>query len=164
MPRCLCQPCSSSSDQSTLYMRSWCGCFREWMRAMWYQDRRLLPNPFLIFRFDLSTTSMKGLCGNAGCCHCLKVIGNAIGGPKNPSDKEPSAKKPTAKRPKRKKEQRSKSKKRKTKKQKRKKPKLHSRVIDCICSIYTIDICCVSFKTKQVHKKAIEGGFRATKN
>ena len=124
VPRCLCQSCSSSSDQWTLYMRSWCGCFREWKRAMWYQDRRHLPNPFLIFRFDLSTTSMKGLCGNAGCCHCLRVIGNAIGGPKNPSDKEPSAKKPTAKRPKRKKEQRPKSKKRKTKKQKRKKPKL----------------------------------------
>ena len=44
-----------------------------------------------------------------------------------------------------------------------KKPNLHSTVIDCICSIYTIDICCVTFKTKQVHKKAIEGGFRATK-
>ena len=124
VPRCLCQSCSSSSDQWTLYIRSWCGCFREWKRAMWYQERRLLPNPFIIFRFDLSTTSMKGLCGNAGCCHCLKVIGNAIGGPKNSSDKEPSAKKPTEKRPKRKKEQRPKSKKRKTKKQKRKKPKL----------------------------------------
>jgi len=78
----------------------------------------------LFNRFDLSTTSIKGLCGNAGCCHCLKVIDNAIGGPKNPNDKEPSAKKPSAKRPKRKKVQKPKSKKRKTKKQKRKKPKL----------------------------------------
>merc|ERR1712013_614079 len=75
----------------------------------------------LLFRLVSSST---GLCGNAGCCHCLKVIDNAIGGPKNPNDKEPSAKKPSAKRPKRKKVQKPKSKKRKTKKQKRKKPKL----------------------------------------
>merc|ERR1711962_308872 len=61
----------------------------------------------LFNRFDLSTTSMKGFCGNAGCCHCLKVIGNAIiGGPKNTNEKEPSAKKLYAKRPKKKKEQR----------------------------------------------------------
>merc|ERR1712119_121882 len=50
-------------------------------------------------RFDLGTTSLKGLCGAVGCCHCMKLLPNsteaAIGGELKPSSgpKNPTAKK-----------------------------------------------------------------------
>merc|ERR1719341_973803 len=61
-------------------------------------------------RFDLGATSLKGLCGTVGCCHCMKLLHNSteapiagkskpIIGSKKPTAKKPSAKKPGAKRP-----------------------------------------------------------------
>merc|ERR1719370_2203693 len=60
-------------------------------------------------RFDLSATSLKGLCGNVGCCHCMKLLPNstevatAVNKPsaKKPGVKKPKPKKPKAKKPKR---------------------------------------------------------------
>jgi len=88
-------------------------------------------------RFDLGTTSLKGLCGAVGCCHCMKLLPNsteaAIGGelkpssgPKKPTAKKPSSKKPGAKKPKKPKNPKSKkpkSKNPKSKNPKSKKPK-----------------------------------------
>merc|ERR1712055_681745 len=67
-------------------------------------------------RFDLSATSLKGLCGTVGCCHCMKLLPNsteAATAVNKPSAKKPGAKKPKPKRPK----------KPKSKKPKAKKPK-----------------------------------------
>jgi len=77
-------------------------------------------------RFDLAATSLKGLCGTVGCCHCMKLLPNSttaaisgkpkpIGGSKKPTAKRPGKRKPKPKKPK--------SKKPKPKKPKRKKPK-----------------------------------------
>merc|ERR1711934_562724 len=96
----------------------------------------------LFTRFDLAATSLKGLCGAVGCCHCMKLLPNSTeaattgeskpsSGPKKPTAKKPSAKKPAAKKPKKPKNPKSKkpkskkpkSKKPKSKKPKRKKPK-----------------------------------------
>merc|ERR1712192_227431 len=93
-------------------------------------------------RFDLGATSLKGLCGSVGCCHCMKLLHNSteppIAGESKPAAKKPSAKKPGAKRPtklkpkkpkpmkpkpKRSKSKKPKSKKQKSKKSKSKKPK-----------------------------------------
>merc|ERR1719234_473297 len=74
-------------------------------------------------RFDLGATSLKGLCGTVGCCHCMKLLHNSteptiagkskpiagkskpiagkskpIAGKVKPTAKKPSAKKPGAKR------------------------------------------------------------------
>merc|ERR1719500_1191227 len=59
-------------------------------------------------RFDLAATSLKGLCGAVGCCHCMKLLPNSTeattegeskpsSGSKKPTAKKPSAKKPGAK-------------------------------------------------------------------
>merc|ERR1711990_1323506 len=87
-------------------------------------------------RFDLAATSLKGLCGAVGCCHCMKLLPNsteaAVAGeskpsnvPKKPTAKKPSAKKPKPKKPKNPKAKNPKSKKPKSKNQKpkTKKPK-----------------------------------------
>merc|ERR1712212_816056 len=80
-------------------------------------------------RFDLSATSLKGLCGNVGCCHCMKLLPNsteAATAVNKPSAKKPGVKKPKPKKPKAKKPKRPKNpktKKPKTKKPKPKKPK-----------------------------------------
>merc|ERR1712212_84942 len=83
-------------------------------------------------RFDLSATSLKGLCGNVGCCHCMKLLPNsteAATAVNKPSAKKPGAKKPKPKRPKKPKSKKPKAKKPKrpknpkTKKPKPKKPK-----------------------------------------
>jgi len=85
-------------------------------------------------RFDLGTTSLKGLCGAVGCCHCMKLLPNSTesaiegeskpsSGSKKPTDKKPFAKKPGAKKPKKPKSKKPKSKKPKSKKPKKKKPK-----------------------------------------
>jgi len=85
-------------------------------------------------RFDLAATSLKGLCGAVGCCHCMKLLPNSTeaaiagkskpnSGPKNPTAKKPSAKKPKPRRPKKPKTKKPKPKKPKTKKPKPKKPK-----------------------------------------
>merc|ERR1719184_748640 len=80
-------------------------------------------------RFDLGATSLKGLCGTVGCCHCMKLLHNSteapIAGKSKPTTKKPSTKKPGAKRPtkpKPKKPKRPKSKKPKPKRSKSKKP------------------------------------------
>merc|ERR1711971_1527711 len=97
-------------------------------------------------RFDLGATSLKGLCGTVGCCHCMRLLHNSteppiiagkskpitgkskpIAGKSKPTAKKPSAKKPGAKRPtkpkpKKPKPKRSNSKKPKSKKPKSKKP------------------------------------------
>merc|ERR1719339_861374 len=87
-------------------------------------------------RFDLGATSLKGLCGTVGCCHCMKLLHNSteapiagkskpINGSKKPTAKKPSAKKPGAKKPKnpKSKKPKPKRKKPKSKKPKRRKPK-----------------------------------------
>merc|ERR1719237_1724949 len=85
-------------------------------------------------RFDLAATSLKGLCGAVGCCHCIKLLPNSTeaaaegeskpsSGPKKPTAKKPSAKKPGAKKPKNPKSKKPKSKKPKRRKPKSKKPK-----------------------------------------
>merc|ERR1712210_59229 len=86
-------------------------------------------------RFDLAATSLKGLCGAVGCCHCMKLLPNSTeatteageskpsSGSKKPTAKKPSAKKPGAKKPKNPKSKKPKSKKPKRKKPKSKKPK-----------------------------------------
>merc|ERR1711934_760508 len=96
-------------------------------------------------RFDLAATSLKGLCGAVGCCHCMKLLPNSTeatteageskpssGSKKKPTAKKPSAKKPGEKKPKKPKNPKSKKPKRpkkpkpkkpKSKKPKRKKPK-----------------------------------------
>merc|ERR1712210_153539 len=86
-------------------------------------------------RFDLGATSLKGLCGAVGCCHCMKLLPNSTeattaegeskpsSGSKKPTAKKPSAKKPGAKKPKKPKPKKPKSKKKKKKKPKSKKPK-----------------------------------------
>merc|ERR1712181_50610 len=82
-------------------------------------------------RFDLGATSLKGLCGTVGCCHCMKLLHNSteapIAGKLNPiaGKSKPMAKKPGAKRPrhKRSKPKKPKSKKHKSKEPKSKKPK-----------------------------------------
>jgi len=102
-------------------------------------------------RFDLGATSLKGLCGAVGCCHCMKLLPNTTeaaaeageskpsSGPKKPTASKPSSKKPGAKKPKKptakkpsakkpgakkpKKPKNPKSKKPKSKKPKPKKPK-----------------------------------------
>merc|ERR1712037_728242 len=88
-------------------------------------------------RFDLGATSLKGLCGAVGCCHCMKLLPNSTeaakeageskpsSGPKKPTAKKPSAKKPGAKKPKnpKSKKPKPKRKKPKSKKPKRRKPK-----------------------------------------
>merc|ERR1719500_1001756 len=81
-------------------------------------------------RFDLAATSLKGLCGAVGCCHCMKLLPNSTeaattaeskpsSGPKKPTAKKPSAKKPGAKKPKKPKNPKSK----KPKKPKNQRPK-----------------------------------------
>merc|ERR1712055_739194 len=85
-------------------------------------------------RFDLGATSLKGLCGTVGCCHCMKLLHNSteapiagkskpINGSKKPTAKKPSAKKPGAKRPIKPKPKKPKPKKPKSKKPKPMKPK-----------------------------------------
>merc|ERR1711936_814074 len=100
-------------------------------------------------RFDLGATSLKGLCGTVGCCHCMKLLHNSteapiagkskpINGskkpmkpkPKKPKSKKPKPMKPKPKKPKSKrpksskpKPKKAKSKKPKSKKPKAKKPK-----------------------------------------
>merc|ERR1712210_111789 len=88
-------------------------------------------------RFDLGATSLKGLCGAVGCCHCMKLLQNSTeaateageskpsSGSKKPTAKKPSAKKPGAKKPKnpKSKKPKPKRKKPKSKKPKRRKPK-----------------------------------------
>merc|ERR1719234_1082489 len=81
-------------------------------------------------RFDLGATSLKGLCGTVGCCHCMKLLHNstevAIAGKSKPISKKPGAKRPTKpkkQKPMKPKPKRSKSKKPKSKKPKPKKPK-----------------------------------------
>merc|ERR1712192_130665 len=85
-------------------------------------------------RFDLGTTSLKGLCGTVGCCHCMKLLHNSteapiagklkpIAGKSKPMAKKPGAKRPRKPKPKKPKHKRSKSKKPKSKKPKSKKPK-----------------------------------------
>jgi len=32
-------------------------------------------------RFDLGATSLKGLCGTVGCCHCMKLLHNSTEAP-----------------------------------------------------------------------------------
>merc|ERR1711974_338939 len=65
-------------------------------------------------RFDLAATSLKGLCGTVGCCHCMKLLPNSttaaisgnpkpIGGSKKPTAKRPGKRKPKPKKPKTKK-------------------------------------------------------------
>merc|ERR1712037_686970 len=81
-------------------------------------------------RFDLAATSLKGLCGAVGCCHCMKLLPNSTEaatteeGESKPSSgsKKPTAKKPSAKKPGEKKPKKPKSKKPKRKKPKSKKP------------------------------------------
>jgi len=81
-------------------------------------------------RFDLGATSLKGLCGTFGCCHCMKLLPNsteeAATAASKPSAKKPGKKKPKPKKPKKpkrpKKPQRPKKPKR-PKQPKRKKPK-----------------------------------------
>merc|ERR1719381_469856 len=82
-------------------------------------------------RFDLSATSLKGLCGTFGCCHCMKLLSNsteeAATAASKPSAKKPGKKKPKPKKPKKpkrpKKPQRPKKPKRPKKPQRPKKPK-----------------------------------------
>merc|ERR1712212_654335 len=85
-------------------------------------------------RFDLGATSLKGLCGTVGCCHCMKLLHNSteapiagkskpINGSKKPTAKKPSAKKPGAKRPIKPKSKKPKPMKPKPKKPKSKRPK-----------------------------------------
>merc|ERR1712192_86484 len=78
-------------------------------------------------RFDLGATSLKGLCGTVGCCHCMKLLHNSteppIAGKSKPTAKKPSAKKPGAKRPTKPKPKKPKPKKPKSKKPKSNKPK-----------------------------------------
>merc|ERR1719381_457181 len=81
-------------------------------------------------RFDLGATSLKGLCGTAGCCHCMKLLPNsteeAATAASKPSAKKPGKKKPKPKkpkRPKRPKRQKPKPKKPNAKKPKTMKPK-----------------------------------------
>merc|ERR1719339_896833 len=85
-------------------------------------------------RFDLGATSLKGLCGTVGCCHCMKLLHNSteapiagkskpINGSKKPTAKKPSAKKTGAKRPIKPKPMKPKPKKPKSKKPKPMKPK-----------------------------------------
>merc|ERR1712037_934282 len=87
-------------------------------------------------RFDLAATSLKGLCGAVGYCHCMKLLQNSTeataegeskpsSGSKKPTAKKPSAKKPGAKKPKnpKSKKPKPKRKKPKSKKPKRRKPK-----------------------------------------
>merc|ERR1712212_1374467 len=85
-------------------------------------------------RFDLGATSLKGLCGTVGCCHCMKLLHNSTEAPiagkskpincsKKPTAKKPSAKKPGAKRPIKPKPKKPKPMKPKPKKPKSKKPK-----------------------------------------
>jgi len=78
-------------------------------------------------RFDLGATSLKGLCGTVGCCHCMKLLHNSteapIAGKSKPTAKKPSAKKPGAKRPTKPKQKKPKPKKPKPKRPKSKEPK-----------------------------------------
>jgi len=82
-------------------------------------------------RFDLGATSLKGLCGTFGCCHCMKLLPNsteeAATAASKPSAKNPGKKKPKPKKPKKpkqpKKPQRPKKPKRPKKPQRPKKPK-----------------------------------------
>merc|ERR1712037_316835 len=85
-------------------------------------------------RFDLAATSLKGLCGAVGCCHCMKLLPNSTeaaiaseskpsSGPKKPTATKPSAKKPGANKPKPKKPKNPKAKKPKSKKPKKPKSK-----------------------------------------
>merc|ERR1712198_143163 len=67
--------------------------------------------------FDLSATSLKGLCGTFGCCHCMKLLSNST--EEATASSKPSAKKPNAKKPKPKKPKKPK----RPKKPKTKKPK-----------------------------------------
>jgi len=50
-------------------------------------------------RFDLGATSLKGLCGAVGCCHCMKLLPNSTEAAKEAGESKPSSgpKKPTAK-------------------------------------------------------------------
>merc|ERR1712037_785667 len=76
-------------------------------------------------RFDLAATSLKGLCGAVGCCHCMKLLPNSteatIAGESKPSNgpKKPTATKPSAKKPKAKSQRTPKAKNPKSKKPKR---------------------------------------------
>merc|ERR1719341_860543 len=85
-------------------------------------------------RFDLGATSLKGLCGTVGCCHCMKLLHNSteapiagkskpINGSKKPTAKKPGAKWPIKPKPKKPKPMKPKPKKPKSKKPKSKKPK-----------------------------------------
>merc|ERR1719234_2579601 len=78
-------------------------------------------------RFDLGATSLKGLCGTVGCCHCMKLLQNstevAIAGKSKPISKKPGAKRPTKPKPKKPKSKKPKSKKPNSKKSNAKKPK-----------------------------------------
>merc|ERR1719381_111627 len=79
-------------------------------------------------RFDLSATSLKGLCGTFGCCHCMKLLPNsteeaATVGASKPSAKKPGKKKPKPKKPKRPKKPQRPKKPKRAKQPKRKKPK-----------------------------------------
>merc|ERR1719234_2723773 len=63
-------------------------------------------------RFDLGATSLKGLCGTVGCCHCMKLLHNSteapIAGKSKPMAKKPGAKRPRKPKPKRSKKPKSK--------------------------------------------------------
>merc|ERR1719234_2160924 len=99
-------------------------------------------------RFDLGATSLKGLCGSVGCCHCMQLLHNSTeppiagkskpiagkskpiagkskptAGKSKPTAKKPSAKKPGAKRPTKPKQKKPKPIKPKPKRSKSKKPK-----------------------------------------
>merc|ERR1719184_560391 len=85
-------------------------------------------------RFDLGATSLKGLCGTVGCCHCMKLLHNSteapiagkskpINGSNKPTAKKPGAKRPIKPKPKKPKPMKPKPKKPKSKKPKSKKPK-----------------------------------------
>merc|ERR1719378_1919447 len=75
-------------------------------------------------RFDLGATSLKGLCGTFGCCHCMKLLPNSTEEATIPASK-PSAKKPgkKQKKPKRPKKPQRPKKPKRPKQPKRKKPK-----------------------------------------
>ena len=103
------------------------------LKGFKYPGDRFYYSPFFL-RFDLGATSLKGLCGTVGCCHCMKLLHNSteapiagkskpINGSKKPTAKKPSAKKPGAKRPIKPKPKKPKPMKPKPKKPKSKKPK-----------------------------------------
>merc|ERR1719381_115615 len=73
-------------------------------------------------RFDLGATSLKGLCGTFGCCHCMKLLPNSTEEATIPASK-PSAKKPGKKKPKPKKPKKPKRPKKPQRPKKPKRPK-----------------------------------------